>query len=265
VFLGEQDQYSNIHMSVFRIDPGTGALTQTDRVLVANESTTYAPGCIVTSQSGKYVYFGYDGNNAPNWISAFALDAANGTVSEVAGSPFSAPSIAMGLMPGMATVGNLLYTLNTDQTISGFAINPQTGALAQVSGSPFADPLVASMTIDTVHNLLFTSNSSGAFTCSQSSINSFGINLSSGKLTRIATSGTAGLSCPNPIVADPSGKFVYVGGLVMQAPNCEFDQCYGATSSFLVDPTTGKLTAVTKGLPYPGDPVDDNFVLTLGR
>jgi lactonase family protein with 7-bladed beta-propeller len=70
-------------------------------------------------------------------VSAFTLDAQNGTLTQVAGSPFPA-----GLAPHAVTVdptGHFVYVANHDSNnVSAYTINPQNGALTPIPGSPFA-------------------------------------------------------------------------------------------------------------------------------
>ena len=73
-------------VSVFLIDPNTGALT-------SGPGSPYAcdtlPSAIAVDQSGKFVYVA-NGDPPANSISAFAIDTNTGALTAVAGSPFAA-------------------------------------------------------------------------------------------------------------------------------------------------------------------------------
>lgn len=81
--------------------------------------------------------FVYVSNLGSDNISAFALDAATGALTVVAGSPFAA-----GTQPSSVAVdptGMFAYVVNAGAgTVSVYAIDATTGALTPISASPFA-------------------------------------------------------------------------------------------------------------------------------
>lgn len=84
--------------------------------------------------TGRFVYVPNVGSNN---ISAYAIDASNGALTQVKGSPFAAGLNPRGVM--IDPTGAFAYVPNSgSNNVSGYAINPNSGALTQVQGSPFA-------------------------------------------------------------------------------------------------------------------------------
>ena len=104
---------------------GTGVIGSAN---VTNVSLT------CTTNKSRFVYVA---NGASNNISAYALDASNGALTPISGSPFPA-----GNQPSSIAVdpaGRFAFVANrADGTVSAFIIDGTTGALTVVSGSPFA-------------------------------------------------------------------------------------------------------------------------------
>jgi DNA-binding beta-propeller fold protein YncE len=75
-------------------------------------------------------------NAHSNDISVFAIDAMNGMLTPVPGSPFSAGTLPKGI--AVAPSANLVFVANNGSNdISVFNFDPVTGALSPVAGSPF--------------------------------------------------------------------------------------------------------------------------------
>lgn len=109
----------------------TGALTPVNTVLVPKQNLD-ADLAVAVSPNGQYLFVTETGINA---VRVFSI-AANGTLSEVTGSPFKT-----GLGPAAVLVdstGSYVYVANrTANTISAFTIGTG-GALTAITGSPFA-------------------------------------------------------------------------------------------------------------------------------
>jgi 6-phosphogluconolactonase (cycloisomerase 2 family) len=90
--------------------------------------------------------FAYVANAGSNDISAYAIDAATGALSKVAGSPFAA-----GINPKSVTVlrsGKFAYVANfTSNNVSAFTINAATGTLTSVGAAVAAGIRPNSITI----------------------------------------------------------------------------------------------------------------------
>jgi 6-phosphogluconolactonase len=189
-------------ISVFSIDTTKGLLTP-----VAGSPFSFAsmvapnPQFLAIAPSGNTLYVA---NGSSGTISAFSV-AANGTPTEIAGSPFAAGAF----MAGMAidSKGQFLYATDTNNNkIASFSIQG-SGALAPVAGSPFAtDFAPVAVTLDSAGATLFCANFGGA------TVSVF--KTSSGALTQVSGSPfslvTSGSPQPSFVVVDPSGTFLYV-------------------------------------------------------
>jgi 6-phosphogluconolactonase (cycloisomerase 2 family) len=120
----------------FTIDAATGALTLLN-------STHYGPvnlSGVFVHPSGGFLYATGQGNNT---IQAFTIDA-SGTLTPLAGSPFSTSTGSLGVNPidmAMDPEGKFLYVSNytggSSGSISAFTVNTNSGALTPIAGSPF--------------------------------------------------------------------------------------------------------------------------------
>jgi len=121
-------------VSAFQINATTGALTA---VPGSPFSSGARPEGVVVDPQGRFVFVG---NQAANSISVFSIGS-SGALTQVAGSPFAAPS-PFGLAVNAA--GTVLFANNFPDstgfdlnTVSAFQIGP-SGTLTKVTGSPFA-------------------------------------------------------------------------------------------------------------------------------
>jgi 6-phosphogluconolactonase (cycloisomerase 2 family) len=97
--------------------------------------------------------FVYVGNRASIDISGYTLNHADGSLTQIVGSPFPAPNV-QGDVGGMAIdqKSRFLYVAlysEANDNIAGFAINPVDGSLKPLAGSPFTQPGVAPSTFVT--------------------------------------------------------------------------------------------------------------------
>lgn len=105
--------------------------------------------------------FLYTVSNFQPGISVFAIDAASGHLTPVAGSPFAATAVQR--IAKVHPKGKFLYV--SDQgggTVSAFAINQMTGAISPIAGSPFAGRTqVSGLDIEPFGRFLYTANHDG--------------------------------------------------------------------------------------------------------
>ena len=154
-------------MSVFSVDPTTGALTP-----VAGSPFSTGP------RSGpESVAFSPDGrllataNLNAGTLSVFSVNPSVGMLTRVVGSPFRDPRAELSAGSGVASVafspdGRLLAAGNTNgsgsrpvHSVSVFSVNPSTGALSPIAGSPFSIPSgVWGVAFSPVGGLLATAN-----------------------------------------------------------------------------------------------------------
>lgn len=113
------------------LNSSTGALAKVNTVLAPVQNLDADRG-VAVSPNGQYLFVSETGINA---VRVFSI-AANGTLSEVSGSPFKT-----GLGPAAVLVdstGSYVYVANrTDKTISAFSIGTG-GTLTAIAGSPFS-------------------------------------------------------------------------------------------------------------------------------
>ena len=231
---------------------GVGWHTSYD-LTVARQPTNPSQTCVVangtgtTGGSGSTVTnitvtcttnpprFVYVANSGSNNISAFTVDAGNGTLAPIVGSPFAAGNLPVAL--AVDPTGTYAYVVNeTDATISAFTVDRASGALMSVNGSPFpTGPAPSSVAIDPSSSFVYVTNGD-AGTVSAYSINA------GGALTAVTGSPFATGATPSSVTVDPSGFYVYV---VNQADGTVSEFMITANSSGL----TGALTAVS-GSPF---------------
>lgn len=223
-------------ISAYAIDASTGALTP---IAGSPFSETggdpfFRPGPsgIAVEAMGKFVYVAhyYDPT-----ITAYAIDAATGELTPIAGSPFATADSSYSF--AVDPTGKFAYHGNwISDSVSAFTIDAATGALAPVAGSPFATGAVGSsawsVTVHPVGKFAYVVNRSA------DSVTGYVINPTTGGLTVIAGSPFATGPDPRRIAFDPMGKFAYVA-------NAGADHI----SAYAVDTTTGALT-VLAGSPF---------------
>jgi hypothetical protein len=124
-------------VSVFSVDPSTGALTQvagSPFAVGANPSpwsVAFSPsGGLLATANNYYQTFGS--------VSVFSVDSSTGALTQVAGSPFATGPISGPLSVGFSPWGGLLAVADGIDTVSLFSVDPSTGALTPIVGSSLA-------------------------------------------------------------------------------------------------------------------------------
>jgi len=116
-------------VSVFSVDPTTGALTQVGSPV----PTGIDPTALAINPAGSFAFVANFGDGTV-WV--YGIDPGTGALAPVAGNPFLA-----GTNPFAVTVnpaGTFAFVTNAnDSTVEVFSINPGTGALTQITGSPY--------------------------------------------------------------------------------------------------------------------------------
>jgi 6-phosphogluconolactonase (cycloisomerase 2 family) len=150
----------------------------------------------VVDPTGRFLYVA---NNGTNTVSVFLIAAADGSLTEITGSPFP---VALGPVSlAVDPLGKFLYVANgTSNDVSAFIIQA-TGALVEHPNSPFAlgsPTSPQSITVDLSGRFAYVANASGTVTA-------FAINQTSGLLSAVAGSPFAtGL---NPSAITTVGRF----------------------------------------------------------
>jgi DNA-binding beta-propeller fold protein YncE len=113
-----------------------GALTQ---VKGSPFAAGYDPSGVAIDPTGKFAYVSNGGpisGRYPGNVSAYAINARSGALTQVEGSPFGADFGTSGV--AINPSGKFAYATNyVSRDISAYAINASSGALTQVKGSPF--------------------------------------------------------------------------------------------------------------------------------
>ena len=259
-------------MTVGSVTPSTGDTTPTGLALLPSKKFLYAinsfadtistfsvasdgslnltatptpahPGAnqTIIDPSGQYLLVT---NNTSNDVSVYSIDASSGALAEVAGSPFPANNNPSQIV--ITQNGQFVYVTNPNiGMVTGFSF--VGGVLTQVPGSPvFSGAGAISATVDTSGRFLYVTNPSAnnlpPYQATIGNISGFNIDQTTGALTPILGSpftslnGTVG---PTTILADPSGRFIYV-----IAPGSSY-----SIWCFTITPENGQLVAAT-GSPF---------------
>jgi 6-phosphogluconolactonase len=227
----------------------SGALTVLDQVRTPQG---FGPVALDTGSSAVTYTpkFAYVANSSSNNISAYTIDAKNGHITPIGGSPFEA-----GTTPYSVAVdpsGRFAYAANEgSNSVSAYTINASTGALTAISGSLCpTGPGPDSITVDPSGHFVYVANA-GSGNPNVPSVSACTIDASTGALTAVggspfATGGANTISVS--VTVDPTGQFVYVANLSLVAQS-------GDISAFAINAGSGGLSAVT-GSPFGGGNVN---------
>ncbi|HKW77051.1 MAG TPA: beta-propeller fold lactonase family protein, partial [Terriglobales bacterium] len=153
-------------------------------------------------------------NQTANSLSAFSVNTSTGMLSPIAGSPF-----ATGSRPTAVAVdpmGRFVFVANqASGSIGVFSIGAN-GTLTQVTGSPFAASSPYGLSVNPTGTILYATNFPDSQISDLNTVSAFAIG-ASGSLSPVAGSpfpdanSSSGFASGIGILADPSGKFVFVG------------------------------------------------------
>jgi 6-phosphogluconolactonase (cycloisomerase 2 family) len=155
------------------------------------------------------VEYAYVANRYSNNISAYAINASTGALTQVQGSPFAtgygAYAVAIDPTGRFAYVANDGTGSGSQGNVSGFAINARSGALTSLQGSPFAagsNPI----------GIVISPDGKFAYVVNYISANVsiFAINASTGALKQIKGSPLRTRPFPTAVAIDPTGQFAYL-------------------------------------------------------
>jgi len=158
------------------------------------------PFLLAMDSAGSYLYVA---NALSNNISVFSIDASQGTLSPVTGSPFSINLSPKNMQ--LAPSGKFLYVSAPSQptgVVAVFSVN--AGVLSLVGFTLTADNNPSGLAIDPSGSFLYTANATA------SSISIYSI-ASTGLLTQVPQSPLGDtFQHPVALIVDPTGKFLYV-------------------------------------------------------
>jgi 6-phosphogluconolactonase len=203
---------------------------------------------LVTPLSGQFAYVT---NTSSGDVSGFTINATNGALTPIPGSPFAA-----GLFPASVAVdptGKFVYVVNTgDNNVSGYTINAANGALTPIPGSPFAAAVGPSfVALDPTGKFAYVANS-GSTANGRGPVSGYTINATNGALTPIPGSPFVAGGFPDSLAVDPTGKFVYVSN-----SGTAENEFLGGVSGYSINASSGALTAI------PGSPFAAGTVPTF--
>ena len=219
-------------ISAFSIDSARGLLSE---IAGSPFPTAANPQSMVLSPNAGLLYVG---NGTLGTVSGFAI-ATNGTLSPVAGSPFSAGAGATLAGITIDSKGQFLYAADSaNNKIASFSV-AASGTLTPVAGSPFATGTKpVSIAVDTNAAFLYSAN--------QGSNNVSAFKIASGVLTEITgspyaviTTGSVGTPAPQFLTVDVSNTFLYVANTGSSS-----------ISAFAIKSADGTLTLLTTS-PFP--------------
>ena len=207
------------------INPNTGGLSS-----ISIETVPFFGSGVAAAPNARFLYA-----SAGTQIFGYSIGQPNGTLTPIAGSPFSFPPNAS--IQGLATAPNslFLYAADVAGSIDAFSIDSVTGVPTAIPGSPFASGANYQLVVDPSGKFLYASDDD-----LPGGILAFTID-STGVLTPVSGSPFAipGQTVANsePFGIVDSGSFVYAA---LTAAN--------QIAAFSIDSVTGALT------PVPGSP-----------
>lgn len=247
-------------ISAYAINNTTGALTMIDQNgPISFGGSVWAgskPTSVTIDPSGQFAYVTNFGSSS---ISTYSIDAGTGILTALHTVAGRNGNLAMTMTRGTTAITyspRFAYVANYDSAdVSAYSINAETGVLTQIpcgggtgcNGSNFqtgTNP--ASVTVEPSGRYAYVANSfNGA---GGNSVSGYSINASTGKLTSLGAPVSAG-SSPRSVIADPSGKFVYVANYVSDNVSVfSIDNATGALSPLDADAgTAGIQNAISAG------------------
>lgn len=127
---------ANNSVSVFRLDPSTGALNSTSTGSPFAFTEGVAPATVTLDPSGKFVFVVYTGSCT---IGSFALNLTPNSVALTPAGFYSTGGVIPSTQVATDPSGAYLFVGNTGSAnIAEFGIDNSSGALLPIQGSPFA-------------------------------------------------------------------------------------------------------------------------------
>ena len=221
---------SSSDISGFTVDAVTGALTPLASSPFHGQIMNGGGGVnsLAVHPDGTYLY----ASGFFSGIAGYAVDTANGELTELAGSPFNAAGTFFNSTLVVHPSGKFLYMADSDANgVRVFPIGPDGSVGAEIEGSPFASGTGAKdIALDPGGKYAYAINDG------DNNVTAFSVNSTSGELSFVGNTDT-GVS-PFALTVDASGKFVYVT-----------NQTDGNVSAYSVNSANGALAAIP-GAPF---------------
>jgi 6-phosphogluconolactonase (cycloisomerase 2 family) len=221
-------------ISIYAGDAGSGQLAW-----ISDVAAGTSPQSLAVDPTGQFLYAM---NVASHDVYSYAIATSTGGLklisvmqSRCTGPVLGRPTLALTMSyPTASSLGFVYVVDNISDQISGYVINGLSGQLTSVGPEVDTQYLPQSMTLDPAGNFAYVAN------YGTSRVSAFSVNRSNGVLSSlnsissVAKAGeiSAGTG-PVSIVAEPSGRFIYVANRVS-----------GDVSAFSRDDMTGALQAI---------------------
>lgn len=201
---GYDSQFNPAPITIFSIDPSTGALA------ISSKSPVPAGGAMSSmkvSPDGNYLLVAIPGSKA---ISVFAIRGP-GMLHAIHNSPYALSSEAATSVD-INCSSNLVFAGGTGGDI--YVFNFGSGSLSPVAGSPFATGLASNrvVTLSTNDSTLYSSNQSGS-TVTAFAVGSNGVLTTPGSAVNAAGGAAGVLPYPGGLAVSNDGQFLYAADL----------------------------------------------------
>jgi DNA-binding beta-propeller fold protein YncE len=217
-FVANEGGFAPTSISMFTIDPTTGALTSIGIITAASRAVSVA-----VDPTGKFVYVASESepSGSTGSVSTYSINASSGALT-------STTMIAAGTDPVSVAVdplGGFVYVANSgSNNVSMYTVNATTGAFTSLGTIP-AGTLPVSAVVDPTGKFAYVVNSGS------NDVSMYTIDAIMGTLTPIGT--IAAQFSPTSIAIHPSGHFVYVT-----------NSGSNSVSTYSINTTTGALTLI---------------------
>ena len=232
------------NVSAYTIDGATGALTT---VMGSPFASGQGPASVAIDPSGRFAYVNNedDDANGPGDISGYTINATNGALTPIAGSPFLGGSGAFAV--AVAPSGEFGYVLGdvSPEQITVFSINATTGAPTKVAGSPFTigGNLAFSMVIAPSGKFIYVLE--GTF--GGNDIVAVSVDATTGALKPVTGSPFAAGDNPISATVDPKGTLLYLTNHGSTPPDAGANEVWTYTIA-----ENGSLTVLNKARTQQG-------------
>jgi 6-phosphogluconolactonase len=228
------------NVSMYTINPSTGILASVGPPVFTNDEGGRS---VTVDPSGKFAYVANwgEGDTAGS-VSMYTINAMTGILMSIGTiqapcAPPPSPGSCSPVSVAVDPTDRFVYVANeggfAPTSISTYTINATTGAL-KFTGLIASGGRAVSITIDPTGKFAYVADAdfSNGFSGENNNVSTYTINGTTGALAPIGNI-TAGVSRPNSIAIDPSGRFAYVT-----------NSGSNDVSMYTVDATAGALTSM---------------------
>lgn len=204
------------------INKGNGSLSN-NGVLI----TPHGGASLTIDVTGRFVYLAATNGLTGN-IGQYSINQVDGTLSTI-GLINTGTSDGLGYITSDPT-GRFVYITNiADGNISQYRIEQSNGALTSIGVQTGVGDTSVGIAVDPTGRFAYQALQEQSV--SDSYINYFSINQTTGALTALGSTSTGSPSNPSFIFIDPTGRFLYV-----------IDDVYGNIQQYSINQTSGSLT-----------------------